>query len=97
MITHTVTFKLKYAKGSKEESIFLTAVKELSSIPGVENFECLRQISTKSHFEYALSMDFDSMETYKTYNEHSEHNAFVRKYWADYVEDFLELDYVLFD
>ena len=67
MITHTVTFKLKYAKGSEEESIFLTAAKELRSIPGVENFECLRQISTKSHFEYSLSMDFDSMETYNTY------------------------------
>ncbi|WP_339650924.1 Dabb family protein [uncultured Maribacter sp.] len=93
MIKHTVTFKLKYAKGSKEESVFMKAAGELRSIPGVENFECLRQISTKSHFEYALSMDFDSMQTYSTYSEHPEHTTFVSQYWAAYVEDFLELDF----
>jgi len=95
MIKHTVTFKLKYSKGSEEEGVFLKAATQLKTIPGIKNFECLRQISAKSHFEYALSMNFDSMETYNTYSEHLEHTAFVRKYWAAYVEDFLELDYEL--
>ena len=95
MIKHTVTFKLKYSKGSEEEGVFLKAATELKTIPGIKNFECLRQISANSHFEYALSMDFDSMETYKTYSEHPEHTAFVGKYWAVYVVDFLELDYEL--
>jgi heme-degrading monooxygenase HmoA len=95
MIKHTVTFKLKYLKGSEEEGVFLKAATELKTIPGIQNFECLRQISVNSHFEYALSMNFDSMETYNTYSEHPEHSAFVRKYWAAYVEDFLELDYEL--
>lgn len=95
MIKHTVTFKLKYAKGSEEESVFLKATGDLRSIPGVENFKCLRQISAKSHYEYALSMDFDSLQTYNTYSEHAEHTAFVSRYWAAYVEDFLELDYEL--
>jgi heme-degrading monooxygenase HmoA len=95
MIKHTVTFKLKYSKGSEEEGVFLKAATQLKTIPGIKNFECLRQISAKSHFEYALSMNFDSIETYNTYSEHPEHTAFVRKYWAAYVEDFLELDYEL--
>lgn len=95
MIKHTVTFKLKYAKGSAEESIFLKAATELRSIPGVKNFECLRQISAKSHFDYALSMDFISIETYNEYNQHPEHTTFVNTYWTAFVEDFLELDYEL--
>lgn len=40
-------------------------------------------------------MDFDSLQTYNTYSEHAEHTAFVSRYWAAYVEDFLELDYEL--
>ncbi|TLP82725.1 Dabb family protein [Maribacter sp. ACAM166] len=96
MIKHTVTFKLKYAKGSEEETIFLKAAAELRAIPRVKNFQCLRQISPKSNFDYGLSMDFDSMEDYNVYCDHPEHTAFVGTYWAGYVEDFLELDYELF-
>lgn len=64
MIKHTITFKLKYAKGFKEEAVFLSAAAKLRSIPGVKNSESLCQISVKSDFEYAFFMDFDSMESY---------------------------------
>ena len=57
-IQHTVIFKLKYAKGSDEEQDFFNAAKKLANIPGVEKFECLKQISRKNKFEYGLSMEF---------------------------------------
>jgi hypothetical protein len=47
MIRHSVIFKLKYPKNSPEELDFLNAAKKLANIPGVENFECLRQTSKK--------------------------------------------------
>ena len=45
MIRHTVVFRLKHARGSKEEKAFLDHAKLLAKIPGVEKFEQLRQVS----------------------------------------------------
>jgi hypothetical protein len=47
-IRHTVTFKLKHPEGSPEEQDFLNAAKKLAKIPGIEKFECLKQISKKN-------------------------------------------------
>jgi heme-degrading monooxygenase HmoA len=93
MIQHTVVLKLKYPKESREESAFLEAAAKLSSIPGVHNFQSLRQIGKKNDYDYGLSMEFDSMEAYEAYNQHPEHKKFVATYWAKYVEKFLEIDY----
>ena len=93
MIQHTVVLKLKYAKGSPEEKEFLEAAAELSSIPGVGNFQSLRQIGRKNDYDYGLSMEFDSMEAYEVYNQHPDHIKFVETFWAKYVEKFLEIDY----
>lgn len=95
MICHSVVFKLKYAKNSKEETKFLDAAKELSSIPGVINFKCLRQISKKNNFDYGIFMEFNTMDDYGAYNNHPDHISFVQTYWAEYVVDFLELDFEL--
>jgi heme-degrading monooxygenase HmoA len=93
MIRHTVIFKLKYPKGSSEETEFLNAASKLSTIPGVRNFESLRQTSKKNDFDYGLSMEFETMKAYDEYSKHSEHIKFVQTYWAKYVEKFLEIDY----
>ena len=95
MICHSVVFKLKYPKNSKEEVKFLNASKDLSSIPGVNNFRCLRQISKKNNFDYGIFMEFDTQEDYEAYNNHSEHISFVQTFWVNYVDDFLELDFEL--
>lgn len=50
MIRHTVAFRLKHAPGSAEEKDFLAAGAKLAAIPGVENFESLRQTSQKNSF-----------------------------------------------
>lgn len=63
-IRHTVIFKLKHPKGSAEETNFLNAARKLTSIHGVEKFECLRQISTKNKFDYGLSMEFANQQVY---------------------------------
>lgn len=93
MIRHTVVFKLKFPKGSPEEREFLEAAARLCSIPGVLNFESLRQVSPKSDFDYGLSMEFDSQKHYETYNHHPDHSRFVQTYWARSVESFMEIDY----
>ena len=96
MIRHTVVFKLKYPKGSDEENEFLMAASSLSSIRGVMNFESLRQISKKNDFDYGLSMEFVTEQSYQDYNKHPDHTRFVETYWLKYVDKFLELDYEQF-
>lgn len=93
MIKHSVVFSLKYPKGSEEEKVFLSEVEKLRSIVGVENFQCLHQISKKSPFQYGIFMEFTSHKVYENYNNHPKHVAFVKNYWMKYVNDFMELDF----
>lgn len=94
-IRHTVVFKLKHPAGSAEEKTFMDAIKKLDDIPGVENFELLKQISKKNNYDYGLSMEFANQEAYDRYNNHPDHVAFVQNIWMKEVEDFLEIDYAL--
>lgn len=95
MIRHTVVFRLKHPAGSPEEASFLSAARNLASIPGVENFECLRQVSSKNDFTFGLSMEFASQKEYDVYNNHPDHADFVQVRWIPEVADFLEIDYTL--
>lgn len=95
MIRHTVVFKLKFPKGSSEEKELLKAAAALALIPGVQNFESLRQVSKKNDFDYGLSMEFDSESDYDSYNNHPDHSKFVNDFWVNSVEKFLEIDYKL--
>jgi hypothetical protein len=76
-----------------EEQQFLAAAQQLCSIPGVENFESLKQVSPKNSFEWGLSMEFASQEVYDRYNNHPDHVAFVEQRWLQEVENFLEIDF----
>jgi hypothetical protein len=93
LIRHTVVFKLKHAPGSTSERDFLNAAQALSSIPSVNKFECLRQVSAKNKFGFGLSMEFESQADYDAYNTHPLHTAFVEDLWKQEVVDFLEIDY----
>jgi Stress responsive A/B Barrel Domain len=93
MIRHTVVFKLAYPKNSPEEQDFLDAAKKLANIPGVQNFECLKQTSKKNNFHFGLSMEFANQKLYDDYSGHHDHVQFIQEYWLKYVEDFLEIDY----
>jgi len=93
MIRHTVVFKLKHPKKSKEEAAFLNAASKLSLIPGVLNFECLHQISKKNDFDFGLSMEFDNKQRYDAYANHPDHVSFVQNIWLKEVERFMEIDY----
>ncbi len=66
----------------------------LEAIPGVRNYEQLRQISRKSSdFRFALSMEFDDQKAYDAYDKHPRHVDFVQSRWNREVEKFMELDY----
>lgn len=92
-IRHTVSFTLRHAGGSPEESAFLAAAQTLAAIDGVEAFELLRQVSAKSDFRFGISMEFAGRAAYDSYNEHPQHVGFVTELWVPEVADFLELDY----
>jgi len=94
MIRHTVVFRLKHEKDSEAERLFLANALGLASIPGVENFARLRQVSRKNDFDFGFSMEFADQAAYDRYNVHPDHVAFVRDHWVPEVEAFLEIDYV---
>ena len=93
MIRHSVIFNLKCPKGSAEEKAFLDAAKKLALIPGVTQFESLRQTSKKNEFDYGLSMEFADRPAYDIYNQHPDHTTFIRDFWLKQVDKFLEIDY----
>jgi len=92
-IRHTVAFKLTHPKGSAGEKDFLIAIRKLADIPGVEKFECMKQVSKKNKYEFGVSMEFANQKAYDEYNTHPDHVAFVQNRWLKEVEDFLEIDY----
>jgi len=95
MIRHTVAFRLKHPQGSAEEASFLSVGRELATIPGVEKFEQLRQVSLKNDFHFGYSMEFADEAAFQVYNDHPVHVAYVRDRWIPEVEAFAEADYVL--
>jgi hypothetical protein len=94
MIRHSVILKLKNQVSAEDKKAFFDAVDTLSSIPNVQKFEVLKQISPKNKFEYGISMEFENQEQYDIYSNHLNHIHFLQNFWEKNVEDFLEIDYV---
>jgi hypothetical protein len=94
MITHTVAFRLRHSRGSDQESAFLQEALKLAGIPGVEDFQQMRQVGEKAAYDFGFSMGFSDQSAYDAYNGHPAHVAFVRDRWVAEVADFIELDYV---
>lgn len=90
-IQHTVVLRLN---GGADADDFLARAGALARIPGVIDFEILRQVGTKSDFTHGLSMYFVDQSAYDGYLDHPEHVAFVTEAWLPNVADFLELDFV---
>ena len=91
-IRHSVVFRLKHGEGSASEADFLRAAGALGSIPGVEAFELMREVSPKNNFRFGLTMEFADPAAYMGYNEHPDHVRFVSERWDSEVADFLEID-----
>lgn len=91
-IRHGVVFTLKHEPGSEEEADFLKANAQLASIPGVEEFEIMREVSPENDYRFALTMEFADRAAYEAYNAHPDHVSFVKERWEKEVTDFLELD-----
>ena len=92
-IRHTVAFTLGHPEGSPEERDFLEAAARLASVPGVEAFELLAEVSPKNGYRFGISMEFADRSAYDGYNAHPEHVRFVEERWLVEVAEFLELDY----
>ena len=81
-----------HVQGSAEERDFLDAAERLASIPGVELFELLAEVSPKNGYRFAISMEFADRTAYERYNEHPEQVRFVQELWLSEVSEFLDLD-----
>jgi len=92
-IRHTVAFTLVHAEGSAGERNFLEAAERLATVPGVEAFELLAEVSPKNGYRFGISMEFTDPSAYERYNEHPDHVRFVQERWLSEVSEFLELDY----
>lgn len=94
-ITHMVTFTLYAGKDTAEAEAFLKESAEaLAVIPGVENFQVLRQVSAKNEFDYSFSMVFTDQAAYDAYNEHPVHRRYVEERWEKEVSRFQEIDLI---
>ena len=93
MIRHTVVFKFKPSVDSIAAQNFFVAAKRLATIPGVQNFESLRQTSKKNGYEFGLSMEFANETIYQQYNKDPLHEQFIQQYWVPSVAEFMEIDY----
>ena len=93
-IRHSVAFALRHEPGSAGEASFLEAAADLASIPGVEHFELLRETSAKNDYRFALAMEFADEATYRAYDSHPDHVAFVAQRWVPEVTSFVEIDTV---
>ena len=92
-IRHTVAFALVHEEGSADERDFLQAAAQLATIPGVEAFELLAEVSPKNGYRFGILMEFADRPAYERYNEHPDHVRFVQERWLSEVSEFLELDY----
>ena len=92
-IRHSVVFALVHPEGSAAERDFLDAAERLATIPGVELFELLSEVSPKNGYRFGISMEFANRAAYGRYNEHPDHVRFVQERWLSEVSEFLELDY----
>jgi heme-degrading monooxygenase HmoA len=92
-IRHTVAFALRHRAGSDAERSFLAAAERLADIPGVEQFELLREVSPKNDFRFGISMELADDAAYAAYNAHPDHVRFVEERWIPEIADFLEIDY----
>ena len=86
-------FRLIHPVGSDRERDFLEAAGHLATIPGVEAFELLAEISPKNDYRFGISMEFRDRRAYEHYNAHPDHVRFVQEHWLSEVADFLEIDY----
>ena len=93
-IRHSVAFALRHEPDSADEASFLEAAAALAAIPGVERFEILRETSAKNDYVFALAMEFVDEATYRAYDSHPDHVAFVEQRWLPEVTTFVEIDTV---
>ena len=93
-ITHSVFFTLHHPENSPEEAAFLEdSFQILSTIPGVEQFQVLRETSPKNPYRFGFAMKFENQAAYDDYSAHPDHTAYVENRWLKEVENFQEIDH----
>ncbi|MHA8087390.1 Dabb family protein [Aquirufa sp. Wall-65K1] len=95
MIHHSVFLHFKSTINQEQQDLFFVEAKKLAQIPGVQNFQCLKEISPKNPYEFGLIMQFENVALYEAYTNHPDHVHFVENIWIPSVADFQEIDYTV--
>jgi Stress responsive A/B Barrel Domain len=53
-------------------------------------------VSTKTPYDFIISMEFETEELYRQYNNHPEHLQFIEQYWLKFIKEFQEADFTSF-
>lgn len=89
-----VMFCLKHDKGSIEEKKFLQDSESiLGSIPGVKNFEVLRQISSGIDYDFGIAVEFDNKVAYEKFNTYPTHVKYGEQRWTKEVVRFMKMEF----
>ncbi len=94
MIEHTVSFTLTHPRGSAEEKDFIESLRDITNMPGVQNFRINRQVSSKGPFAFQISMWFDTQKELDAYDASKEHVDYVHERWIPEVTEWQTLDFV---
>jgi quinol monooxygenase YgiN len=87
-----VMFSLNHASGSLQEKAFLRDARTLQGLPGVENFEVLRQVGEDAPYRFALAMAFADAGALDAYLRNPRHAKFMRERWDREVAEYLAFD-----
>ncbi|MEI7026641.1 Dabb family protein [Paenibacillus sp. y28] len=94
-VTHTVFFDLLVQPESEEAERFLASSRLiLMSIPGVAQFQVLRQISPRNDLPFGFIMKFLNHAAYAAFQSHPEYRHYLREVWQRQVAMFQEIAYV---
>ena len=93
-IKFLVMFCLKHDKGSIEEKKFLQDTESiLGPIPGVKNFEVLRQTSSDIDYDFAVAMEFDNKVAYEKFNTYPSHIKYGEQRWTKEIVRFMKMEF----
>ncbi len=95
-IKHLVIFSLKEDIDNEEAQHFLQEGQQmLTSIPVVQDFEVLREISHQNDYQFGFAMEFANKSDFDFYLTHPFHVQFLQTRWKTQVSKFMEMNFRL--
>src|SRR5947208_16434894 len=94
MVHHIVLYKLNAeVTPARVEAMMMNARMQLLKIPEVLSIKCGKRIDPEMDWPFFIAIDFQSMDKYAIFREHSIYVKFVEELIKQNTEDSLALDF----